>query len=153
MQEPKLRRKQLAFCTVYMYTVHMRRDARLIYIDRASDIPAVQQIADNLRTLLVNGDPAPGGELPSVRRLAMELGVHFNTVAEAYRTLAAEGWLELRHGRTARVLARSRPTPHSKRWAEEFRQRMRSLIAQTRAAGASPVQISEELKNLAEELV
>jgi DNA-binding transcriptional regulator YhcF (GntR family) len=56
--------------------------------------------------LLVEGKLARGTPLPSVRRLAMELSVHFNTVAEAYRELAAEGWLHLQHGRGAVVIAR-----------------------------------------------
>ena len=38
-----------------------------------------------------------------LRHVAVELGVHFNTVAEAYRQLAAEGWLDLKHGRGAVV--------------------------------------------------
>ena len=62
-------------------------------LDPNSSVPAVRQIADNLRILLVEGQLKPGDELPSVRRVAMELGVHFNTVAEAYRQLVAEGRL------------------------------------------------------------
>ena len=70
--------------------------------------PAYRQIVDGMRILLVSGKLAPGSELPSVRRMAMDLGVHFNTVAEAYRTLAEEGWIDLRHGRGATVVKRER---------------------------------------------
>ncbi len=63
-----------------------------IRIDLSSTVPAYRQIVDALRVLLVEGTLPPGSDLPSVRRLAMELGVHFNTVGEAYRTLADEGW-------------------------------------------------------------
>ena len=80
-----------------------------IRIDLASGTPAVRQIADQLRVLLVDGELAPGAVLPSVRRLAMELGVHFNTVSEAYRQLASEGWLEVQHGRGATVRERATP--------------------------------------------
>jgi len=62
-----------------------------IRIDLNSPVPATRQIADGLRVELVEGRLKPGSGLPSVRRVAMELGVHFNTVAEAYRVLAAEG--------------------------------------------------------------
>ena len=64
-----------------------------IRIDLNSDVPAYRQIVDAIRVLLVNGELQVGTGLPSVRRLAMELGVHFNTVGEAYRELAQEGWL------------------------------------------------------------
>ena len=56
-----------------------------IRIDLNSPVPATRQIADGLRVELVEGRLKPGTDLPSVRRIAMELGVHFNTVAEAYR--------------------------------------------------------------------
>jgi DNA-binding transcriptional regulator YhcF (GntR family) len=62
-----------------------------IRFDPFSGVPAIRQITDSLRVLLVERKLAPGVVLPSVRRLAMELGVHFNTVAEAYRELAGEG--------------------------------------------------------------
>ncbi len=44
----------------------------------------------------------------------MELGVHFNIVAEAYRQVADQGWLELKHGRAAIVLERATPSPRSR---------------------------------------
>lgn len=76
----------------------------------------------------------------------MELGVHFNTVAEAYRQLGAEGWLDLQHGRGAVVLARSLPTVDRKVWLEEFRDRLRGLVAQVRAEGAASDEIADELR-------
>lgn len=123
-----------------------------IRFDPQSDVPAVRQIADNLRILLVDARLAPGTQLPSMRRLAMELGVHFSTVAEAYRELAAEGWLELQHGRGATVLARSVPTLRRKAWVEEFRDRLRGLIAQTRAGGAPGEEVAAELRAAAKEI-
>ena len=60
-------------------------------VDLSSSIPIYRQIVDGLRVALVNGDLHPGDSLPTVRRLALDLGVHFNTVAQAYRTLSAEG--------------------------------------------------------------
>lgn len=78
-----------------------------LHLDLASAKPAYQQIVDGLRALLVQQEFAAGDHLPPVRQLAIDLGLHHNTVAEAYRQLAAEGWLELRRGRGAEVLARS----------------------------------------------
>jgi GntR family transcriptional regulator len=117
-----------------------------IQLDPNSSVPAVRQIADSLRVLLVEGQLEPGAELPSVRRVAMELGVHFNTVAEAYRQLAAEGWLEQKHGRGAVVLARTAPAEVGSGRLEDFRQRLRGLVAQMRSEGVSPARIAIELK-------
>ena len=120
--------------------------AARIRIDPNSKVPAVRQIADNLRVLLVEGQLSPGAELPSVRRVAMELGVHFNTVAEAYRQLAAEGWLDQRHGRGAVVVKRTAPAEAESGRLEDYRQRLRGLVAQMRSAGVSAGRIAIELR-------
>jgi len=112
-----------------------------IRVDLASDVPAVRQIAENLRVLLVEGQLLPGTALPSVRRLAVELGVHFNTVAEAYRQMAAEGWLDLKHGRGAVVVPRVVSPVRNKAWAEDFRNRLRGMVAQMRSQGISAASI------------
>jgi len=126
----------------------MARSPR-IRIDAASGVPAVRQIANSLRILFVEGRLVPGATLPSVRRVAMELGVHFNTVAEAYRQLADEGWLKLRHGRGAVVVPRVVPAVQNGAWAEEFRNRLRGMAAQMRADGISPGSIAAELRAMA----
>jgi GntR family transcriptional regulator len=71
----------------------------VIHIDLTSDRPLEEQIALALRQVVAQGTVEPGAELPSVRQLAGDLGVHWNTVARAYRRLAAEGLLIVRRGR------------------------------------------------------
>jgi GntR family transcriptional regulator len=80
----------------------------------------------------------------------MELGVHFNTVAEAYRQLADSGWLELRHGRAARVQTRQLATDPIP--PEQFRTRLRSLVAEMRSLGLQPSQLAADLRQLAEDI-
>jgi len=120
-----------------------------IRFDPQSGVPAIRQIADSIRVLLVERKLVPGTALPSVRRLAMELGVHFNTVAEAYRELAGEGWVELQHGRGAVIVARPVRTTAPESWIDEFRNRLRSLVAQVRSEGASVDELAAELKAMA----
>jgi len=104
---------------------------------------------DSLRVLLVEGQLGPGATLPSVRRVAVELGVHFNTVAEAYRQLAAEGWLDLKHGRGAVVVPRVVPAVADGAGNEGFRDRLRGLVAQMRAEGIPVASIADELRAMA----
>ncbi|MFO0569007.1 MAG: GntR family transcriptional regulator [Polyangiaceae bacterium] len=75
-----------------------------IEIDFSSERPVYRQIAEQLRGLIARGDLGPGAELPSVREIADSAQVNLNTVAKAYRVLADEGWIDLRHGSRARVL-------------------------------------------------
>ncbi len=120
-------------------------------INLDSTVPAYRQIVEGLRILLVNGKLAPESELPSVRRMALDLGVHFNTVAEAYRTLAEEGWLHLHHGRSARVVFRDVPDPTMDQM-DEFGRRLRTLIAEMLAKGIPADKLTAEMHAAAEGL-
>jgi GntR family transcriptional regulator len=123
-----------------------------IRIDLDSPVPTYRQIVDALRTHLVEGQLSPGDALPSVRRLALELGIHFNTVAQAYRELAEEGWLDLKHGRRATVLARGVPPSAGRGTQRDFQRRLREMVAQMRADGLSSAAIAAELLSLAARL-
>src|SRR5208283_3119320 len=107
---------------------------RVIRIDLSSSVPAYRQITDAIRQQLVAREIKPGEQLPTVRRLAIDLAVHHNTVAEAYRLLSDEGWLDLKRRRGALVLERSRPNA-SARERGALKQRLRGLIAEMRTAG------------------
>ena len=122
-----------------------------IRIDPSDATPVYQQIINALRTLLVAGAFGPGDRLPTVRELALDLGVHHNTVAEAYRVLADEGWLELRRRHGATVLDRAHPkaTPETRK---AFGRRLRELAAEAHAAGLSAAAVAQALRDIAEEL-
>ncbi len=123
-----------------------------ISIDLASPTPAYRQIADALRAQLVSGSIRAGEQLPTVRELALDLGVHHNTVAEAYRVLAAEGWVDMRRRHGVRVLDREHPA-HSTEAHDAFARRLRELAAEARARGVSKSSIADRLRALAQELV
>ena len=129
----------------------MYRTPVILRIDLSSSTPAVRQIVDGLRLLLVTGELGPGAQLPSVRRLGMDLGVHFNTVAEAYRILAAEGWLEIARRGGTRVVARKTPRAAPEA-AADFERRLRELIADGQAQGFPRSRLARELHRLAESL-
>lgn len=128
----------------------MKRTPQL-RIDPGSSIPIYRQVVDNLRALLVEGALQPGDSLPTVRELGLELGVHFNTIAEAYRLLAAEGWLDLRRRRGVVVTERVAPVQQPDA-VVQFTRSLRQLIAQVRADGLSVRAIANELERLSREL-
>ncbi len=123
----------------------------VIRIDLSSSVPAYRQIADAIRALLVNRELKPGRQLPTVRKLAIDLAVHHNTVAEAYRLLADEGWLDLKRGRGALVVERARPNASAKERGA-LRQRLRGLIAEMRTAGVPLDAIRAEFDSIAQRL-
>lgn len=123
----------------------------VIRIDLASSVPAYRQIANAIRPHLVAGTFPVGEPLPTVRQLAVDLGVHHNTVAEAYRVLSDEGWLDLRRRRGAIVVDRSRPRP-SREARPSLVQRLRELTAEAQAAGLAPGVIAQSMRVVATEL-
>jgi GntR family transcriptional regulator len=122
-----------------------------IRIDLAAAVPAYRQIASALRALLVGGAFPVGQPLPTVRQLAVDLGVHHNTVAEAYRLLSDEGWLSLRRRHGAIVLDRSRPSP-PREARLSLLQRLRELTAEAHAAGLAPGVIADTMRTVAAQL-
>jgi DNA-binding transcriptional regulator YhcF (GntR family) len=130
----------------------MSRPPLIIRIDTHSPTPAYRQITDSIRTLLVARRLNPGDLLPPVRQLAIDLAVHFNTVAEAYRTLAEEGWLDLRRRRGAQVLERPTPDVADPLAETKFEDRLRQFVAATQAEGLRPATIAHHLRRIAEGL-
>jgi GntR family transcriptional regulator len=127
------------------------REIPVLHIDLRSAAPVYRQIVDGLRALLVAGAFRPGDKLPTVRQMAIDLGVNHNTVAEAYRMLAEEGWLDLKRHHGATVLARERQRAGPKRH-EDFAQHLRELAARAVADGLDAKAIVRQLNALSNEL-
>ena len=69
-----------------------------ITIDKQSGIPVYIQLGERIRLLIREGRLQEGDPLPTVRELAVELGINANTVARVYRELQADGVLRLERG-------------------------------------------------------
>src|SRR6187549_3095642 len=76
-------------------------------IDAADSRPVYQQVVDGVKALIAGGHLREGTPLPSIRQVAGDLGVNFNTIAAAYRQLQDEGFVSVRHGAGAVVASRS----------------------------------------------
>ncbi len=96
-----------------------------ISIDENSKKPIYQQIADEIRLLIVRGELKENTTLPSVRQLANDLGVNLNTVAAAYRELQNDGLLTIKHGAGAIITS----DISGKKSDEELRKPLRSALA------------------------
>jgi DNA-binding transcriptional regulator YhcF (GntR family) len=123
----------------------------LVRVDMEAPDPAWRQIADQVRALLVSGRLRPGAQLATVRELAVDLGVNHNTVAQAYRLLAEEGFLRLERGVGAVVLERNPPrAPAGEQ--DRFARRLRTLVAEARAAGVPGAALTALLRKAGEEM-
>lgn len=100
-----------------------------ITIDRGLEEPVYAQVAHQVRDLVATGALAPGTLLPSVRRLARDLGVNLNTIARAYRLLEDEGFLVIRDraGVTVAAPAEAVESGAQEKLVEELRRTLARL--------------------------
>jgi GntR family transcriptional regulator len=71
----------------------------MLHIDFRSGLPIYTQIVNQVQTQVAGGMLKPGDQLPTVRALAEELRVNFNTVARAYRILDEARIISTQQGR------------------------------------------------------
>jgi GntR family transcriptional regulator len=70
-----------------------------IRVDFRASEPLYLQIVRQVEHLMQAGELVPGDQLPTVRELATELRINFNTVSRAYRILDEAGLISTQRGR------------------------------------------------------
>jgi len=75
-----------------------------VQLQPESHVPLYIQLRDQLRALVNTGGLRPGDRIPASRELAVQLGVHRTTVANAYAELEAEGLIRGHMGRGTFIL-------------------------------------------------
>ena len=68
----------------------------LLALDPGSAVPPYEQVRSQLAAAIESGRVLAATRLPTVRRLASDLGLAANTVARAYRELELAGLIETR---------------------------------------------------------
>jgi len=76
----------------------------LLVLDPESSVPPYEQVRSQIAAAIESGTLRPAAQLPTVRRLAGDLGLAVNTVARAYRELELAGLVETR-GRNGTFVA------------------------------------------------
>ena len=79
----------------------------MFQINTASGVPIYEQLIHNVTRLTDSGVLKPHDRLPSVRSLAVELGINPNTVAKAYRELETRGFICSVYGKGSFVAERA----------------------------------------------
>ncbi len=69
-----------------------------IQIDKTGGMPFYRQIIDAVKSGIATGRLKPGDQLPTVRRLAVELSINLNTVSRAYTELELTGLVDTQMG-------------------------------------------------------
>lgn len=110
----------------------------MLTIDPDDRTPPYEQLRQQLITAISGGELTPGTKLPTVRRLAADLGIAPNTVARTYLELDREGLIETRGRRGSFVAERPQPAAkqpeEARRAADAYVQRIRQLNLDDNAA-------------------
>lgn len=105
----------------------------MITLDPADGSAPYEQIRSQIAAHVSAGALSPGDRLPTVRRLAQDLGVATNTVARAYRELEQAGVIETR-GRAGTFVTGDQVDRAAKQAAVDYLQRTAALGLDPQAA-------------------
>ena len=122
----------------------------MFQLDLKSRKPIHEQVADNLKGLIVSGALAPDEKLPSVRDLSKTLTVNPNTVQKSYRQLENLKYIYTVSGLGTFVSDVAELEPDSQK-VGEIKSRVRENIAELFYLGLSREEIEDMLKQLIEE--
>lgn len=75
----------------------------IIKIDEYSDVPIYMQIRNQIVMGISSGELKAGEQLPTVRALALEIGINTMTVSKTYQMLKSEGYIMTDRKNGARV--------------------------------------------------
>lgn len=124
----------------------MKKLIENIQIDFRSGTPIYTQIVEQVKQQVISGELKPEDQLPTVRALALELRVNFNTVARAYRLLDEAGIISTQQGRGTYILDAPPPERTDKFRQQALEALTRDYLSEAHRLGCSPDEISKTLK-------
>ena len=104
----------------------------MLAISADSPVPPFEQLRAQLARQIIDRELVVGTRLPTVRRLAADLGLAANTVARAYRELEEAGLIETR-GRAGTFVSAA-----GERSRERAREAARQYVQTVRSLGLDP---------------
>ncbi|MEO5851361.1 MAG: GntR family transcriptional regulator [Nocardioides sp.] len=98
----------------------------MIVIDPSLPDPPYDQVKTQIAAQVASGSLSPGDKLPTVRRLAADLGIAPNTVARAYRELEQAGVIDTR-GRSGTFVSGNQVQRAAREAAASYAAKIRAL--------------------------
>ena len=114
-----------------------------LHLDFHSGLPIYTQIVNQIQSQLANKIIKPGDQLPTVRALAEELGVNFNTIARAYRILDELRIISTQQGRGTYITENLSPEVEERLRHESLEVLAQRFIKETSRLGFSEKEISQ----------
>ncbi|NLY45811.1 MAG: GntR family transcriptional regulator [Tissierella sp.] len=121
-----------------------------IIISNANKKPIYEQIASQIKNMIINGTLSEGDALPSMRGLAQELRISVITTKRAYEELERDGFIETATGRGSFVAGKNLEFIREEqlRRAEEY---LLKSVDIAKSSGITLEELMDILKTLYEE--
>src|SRR6476469_4280389 len=116
-------------------------------VDPKSPTPIYAQLDRAIRAAIATGALQAGGQLPTVRQLAVDLAVNANTVARVYAQLERDGMLETRRG--VGTFVPDSPSPQATRAhrERELRELIQRFVGDAALLGFTLPELINQLRN------
>lgn len=119
-------------------------------IDATSNVPPWVQLSQRIVYLINTGYFKPGDQLPTVRALASDISLNFNTVNKAYLSLSHDGYLESIRGKG--VFVRSLDADLSHEYTQEVDRMLEDFISGCRDLGLSLDDVQQRVSRRVKQL-
>jgi GntR family transcriptional regulator len=111
-------------------------------IDLESKVPIYIQVEEQIRALIAAGQLRPGDQLPTIRELAADLRVNYNTIARIYLDLDRDGIISTQRGRGTFVAGVPDEEQMARMRGAKLRAIVRSALDEARVLGYAPGEIT-----------
>jgi GntR family transcriptional regulator len=121
-----------------------------IKLDFRSDEPLYLQISRQVEQLVVSGGLKQGDQLPTVRELAAELRINFNTVGRAYRILDESRLISTQRGRGTYIWEEPTEETMLNLREKSLEELAKNYLEQSQKLGYSPADAAGMLRKIIE---
>jgi DNA-binding transcriptional regulator YhcF (GntR family) len=131
-----------SLCILYIYRPTQMGESFII--SQADKRPMYLQIMEQIKQRVAVGDWAAGQPIPSIRQLAVEIGVSVITVKRAYLELEREGVIVTRQGKGSFVASGSEVGTRIRE--QELAQHLEQAVRSAALLGLSPQDLEKRIK-------
>ncbi|MBI2757648.1 MAG: GntR family transcriptional regulator [Chloroflexi bacterium] len=118
-----------------------------LHLDFRSGLPIYIQIMNQIEQQVSGGTLKPDDQLPTVRALASELRVNFNTIARAYRLLDEAGIISTQQGRGTYIIEKPPPEVEKRLRRQTLEALARQYIGESKRLNFSDVEIAQMVRD------
>jgi GntR family transcriptional regulator len=114
-----------------------------IQVDLESGVPIYIQLVDRIKQMVASGQLRPGQQLPTMRQLAADLRINYNTVGRAYALLSEDGVISTQQGRGTFVASRLSEEQIHRMRLDKLHSMLGQIVQEALVLGYSPREIED----------